>query len=63
MFPYQYQDSGNPMSDPFHIKEGESLYFRVAPHFEEWSNVLLMKALIEINIMYTTEKVSEYRLR
>lgn len=51
------------MSDPFHIKEGESLYFRLAPHIEEWSNILMMKILMEINILYTTEKKSTYKLR
>jgi len=47
------------MSDPFHIKEGEALYFRLAPHFEEWSNVLLMRILVDINVMYTEEKLTE----
>lgn len=63
MFPFAYKVEGEPLRDPFHIKEGESLYFRLAPHVSEWANVLLMKALIDVNIMYTTEKVGEYRLR
>lgn len=59
MFPYSYHVPSNPMSDPFHIKEGEALYFRLAPHFEEWSNVLLMRILVDINVMYTEEKLTE----
>ena len=61
MFPYAYHVPSNHMSDPFHIKDGEALYFRLAPHFEEWSNVLLMKILVEINVMYTgpEEKIAE----
>lgn len=52
------------MSDPFLIpKEGHSLYFRIQPPVQEWINVFLMKALIEINIMYTVEKQDEYKLR
>lgn len=54
MFPYSYQIPGDHMKDPFHIAEGEHMYFRLAPHFEEWSNIFLMKILVEINIMYTT---------
>jgi hypothetical protein len=50
------------MKDPFHIKPDEPLYFRLAPHVEEWSNVLL-KILVDINTMYTTEKNTELKLR
>jgi len=39
------------------------LYFRLSPHFEEWSNIIYMKLLLEINIMYTTAKLDEYKLR
>jgi len=63
MFPYNYKVEGELLRDPFHIRKGESLYFRLAPHYSEWVKVFLMKLLIEVNIMYTTEKVSEYRLR
>lgn len=63
MFPYSYQDEEHHMKDPFHIALGEHLYFRLAPHFEEWSNIFFMKILVEINIMYTTEKHNEYKLR
>lgn len=42
---------------------GETLYFRCSPHFEDWLNIFLMKLLREINIMYTKEKKSEYKLR
>ena len=62
-FPYNYKDAGEPLADPFHIKAGESLYFRLSPHFEEWSNVIYMKLLLEINAMYTTAKLDEYKLR
>jgi len=62
-FPYNYKVAGDPMADPYHIKKGESLYFRLSPHFEEWSNIIYMKLLLEINIMYTTAKLDEYKLR
>lgn len=63
LFPYNYKVIDKPLADPFHIKKGETLYFRLAPHFEEWSNMFLMKILIEINLMYTVEKKNEYKLR
>jgi hypothetical protein len=61
--PRDYKNDDNLLQDPFHISAGDSLYFRCSPHFEDWLNIFLMKLLREINIIYTTEKQSEYKLR
>lgn len=51
------------MNDPFKIEKGASIYFRLPINFEDWINIFLMKLLREVNIMYTTESLKEYRLR
>ena len=64
MFPSDNKAHSNPMQDPFHIpRDGSSLYFRISPPWGQWFTVAMMKLLIELNIMYTTEKAEEYKLR
>jgi len=63
MFPIDYKVEGDVMADPFHIEPGMSIYFRCSPQLQDWINILLLRFLREINIMYTTEKANEYKLR
>lgn len=63
LFPNRYLDFANLKKDPFHIVPGEKMYGRCSPQLEDWINVMLMRALREINIMYTTEALEEYKLR
>jgi len=63
VFPNIYKNDDNLLQDPFHIKTGETLYFRSSPHIEDWINIFMMRFLREVNIIYTKEKVTEYRLR
>lgn len=63
MFPFYNRDEDDTMKDPFHIPRGHSLYFRISPPWNSWITVFMMKLLIEINMMYTTEKNDEYKLR
>jgi len=51
------------MNDPFNIRKGESIYFRFPVNMDDWINIFLMKLLREVNIMYTTESLNEYKLR
>lgn len=60
---YDYKNEESVMNDPFRITPGASIYFRFPINFEDWFNIFLMKLLREVNIMYTTESLSEYRLR
>jgi hypothetical protein len=64
MFPFYNRKDDDPMSDPFRItSEDQSLYFRISPPIFAWITVFMMKMLIEINCMYTTEKEDEYKIR
>lgn len=57
------KDENNLLKDPFNIKAGDSIYFRCAPSAIDWATIIMLRILKEINIMYTTERVNEYRLR
>jgi hypothetical protein len=62
-FPNRNKVFGKPLEDPFRIKPGQDIYFRCTPQLEDWINIFLMRMLKEVNIMYTKEKESEYKLR
>ena len=64
-FPNENYDFNNEqlMNDPFGITKGESIYFRFPVNLDDWINIFLMKLLREVNIMYTTESLNEYKLR
>jgi hypothetical protein len=51
------------LKDPFNIKEGYSLYFRIQPQVEDWINIILIRALREVNFIYTIEKKETNNLR
>ena len=63
MFPFYNRKVDDPMSDPFRIKPDQSLYFRISPPINAWITIFMMKMLIEINCIYTTEKEEEYNIR
>jgi hypothetical protein len=63
LFPNRYMVHDNLKKDPFHIKPGDIMYGKCSPHIEDWINIFLMRFLREVNIIYTKEKLEEYKLR